>query len=111
MLILAAVLILAVGCKENSTAISSILDQPDKYVNHEVLVGGNVTKSYGVNLFIADAGAYQIDDGTGKIWVISRNGVPNIGEQVGLKGTVASGMKLGGQMFGAVIREQQRQVR
>lgn len=113
--ILAAILLVAVvvlaGCSEKRTKISSILDHPDSYVNREVLVGGRVTKTYTVNLLIAEPGAYQIDDGTGRIWVTTKNGVPEEGRNVGLKGTVSSGLKIAGQNYGAVIRETERQTK
>lgn len=100
------------GCKDNDRIkISSILNKPDKYVDHEVTVAGEVTKRYEVDLFITEAGAYQIDDGTGKIWVITKTGVPKEGVKVGLKGTVSSGFKLGRDVFGAVIKENERRTR
>ena len=71
-------------------------------------MAGEVTKTYAVNLVIAEAGAYQVDDGTGKIWVITRNGVPREGAKVGLKGRVESGIRLGQEMIGAIIREEDR---
>jgi hypothetical protein len=109
-MLLVAAIVLA-GCNDNRTKISSILERTDSYMNREVLVGGKVTKTYAVNLFIAEAGAYQVDDGTGKIWVITKNGVPQEGQTVGLKGTVSSGVKLGRESFGAVLREIDRQTR
>lgn len=112
MLALAAIAILAfAGCKEDRTRISSIIQSPEKYMSKEVAVAGNVTQSYAVNLLITEMGAYQVDDGSGKIWVITRAGVPAEGAQVGLKGTVSSGVKLGREVFGAVIKEQDRVVR
>lgn len=112
--ILAAMLVVGVvvlaGCN-NRTKISSILDRPDRYMNKEVLVGGEVTKTYAVNLIIAEPGAYQLDDGTGKIWVTTNSGVPEEGRSVGVKGKVSSGLRIAGQTFGAVIRETERQTR
>ena len=64
------------GCKNERTMISRILERPDKYVGKEVKVAGEVTKSYSVNLVLAEAGAYQLDDGSGKVWVITRTGLP-----------------------------------
>jgi hypothetical protein len=52
-----------------------------------------------------------VDDGSGKIWVITKTGVPREGTKVGLKGTVSSGVKLGRERFGAVIREQERRAK
>ena len=113
--IILAILVIAVmvvaGCKDDRTAISSILNQPNNFTGKEVVVAGNVGKSYEVNLIIANAGVYQLDDGSGKIWVITRNGIPGEGTQVGVKGIVSNGIKLGGESFGTVIREQDRRTR
>ncbi|MEN6371573.1 MAG: hypothetical protein ABFD64_06110 [Armatimonadota bacterium] len=110
--ILAFGIIMVSGCKNNDrTKISSILNAPGKYVDHKVIVAGEVTKCYGVDLLITEAGAYQLDDGTGKIWIITKNGVPREGAKVGLKGTVSSGFKLGRDVFGAVIQETERRTR
>jgi hypothetical protein len=99
------------GCKSDRLMISSILQNPDKYMDKNVLVAGEVTKTYSVDLLISEAGAYQVDDGSGKIWVITKTGVPREGTKVGLKGTVSSGVKLGRERFGAVIREQERRAK
>ena len=108
--LLAAALLLA-GCKEGRTSISAILGQTDRYVDRDVYVGGTVVKAYAADLFIAEAGAYQVDDGTGKIWVLTKNGVPREGQEVSLKGTVASGLKIGGETLGAFLREVDRRAR
>ncbi|HOK54250.1 MAG TPA: hypothetical protein PLZ21_02430 [Armatimonadota bacterium] len=110
--ITALAVVLTAGCKDDDrTKISKILEQPDKYVDRDVIIAGEVIKTYGVDLFIAEAGAYQVDDGTGKIWVISKNGVPREGVKVGLKGRVSSGLRLGREVFGAVIREEERKTK
>lgn len=109
--ILLVAAVLFAGCKDNRTKISSILDRPDRYMDREVLVAGTVSKTYAVNLIIAEPGAYQIDDGTGKIWVTTKTGVPSEGRSVGLRGTVTGGLKIAGQTYGAVIREVERQTR
>ncbi len=99
---------LLVGCKDDRTKISSILGHTEKFMDREVVVAGEVTKTYAVDLVIAEAGAYQVDDGSGKIWVITKNGVPKERQTVVLKGRVASGLKLGGESLGAVLREIER---
>jgi hypothetical protein len=100
------------GCKNSDRIkISSILNNPDKYMDRKVIVAGEVTKRYEVDLFLTEAGAYQLDDGTGRIWIITKNGVPREGTEVGLKGTVSSGFKLGRDTFGAVIKETERRTR
>lgn len=104
------VLVILIGCS-NRTKISDILGNTNKFMNHDVLVGGKIVNTYAVNLIIAEAGVYQIDDGTGKIWVITKNGVPEQGRTVDLKGTVSSGMRIGGESFGAVLREIERKTK
>lgn len=91
--------------------ISSILERPDKYMSKDVIVAGRVAKTYEVNLFITEAGAYQLDDGSGRIWVITKTGVPSEGTEVGLKGEVSGGVKLLGETFGAVVHEHDRRTR
>jgi len=95
------------GC-QNTTRISSILNNPDRYQDRTVSIAGEVTKTYAVDLVIAEAGAYQVDDGTGKIWVITRNGVPRDGSKVGVKGRIESGIKLAGESLLVVLREEKR---
>ncbi|MBI2842604.1 MAG: hypothetical protein HYX78_04315 [Armatimonadetes bacterium] len=99
------------GCKDDRTMISRILERPDRYLDRNVVVAGEVTRTYGVDLIITELGAYQVDDGSGKIWVLTRTGVPREGSVVGLKGRVESGIKVGRELVGAVIREERRRMR
>ena len=105
-----AILFLA-GCNSNITKISKILEQPDTYTGKTVEIAGAVTKSYGVDLVISQVGAYQVDDGTGRIWVTTGTGEPAEGARVWVKGSVARGIKLMGQTFGAVIHESERKTK
>jgi len=99
------------GCNSGGTKISSILNDPERYIDKDTTIAGNVTKSYAINLVVTDVGAYQVDDGTGKIWVISRNDVPANGTQVGVKGRVSRSFKLGGESLATVLRETERRTR
>ena len=110
-LLVSASILTVSGCKDERTMISKILQRPDRYEGHEVRIAGEVTKTYSVNLLIAEAGAYQLDDGSGKLWVITRTGVPHEGQEVGLKGKVGSGFRLGSEAFGVVVREEERRTR
>jgi hypothetical protein len=40
-------------------------------------------------------GAYQIDDGTGTVWVVTRRGAPRLGARVAVKGRVRDVVNLG----------------
>jgi hypothetical protein len=104
-LILAAVLLLT-ACP-NQTTISRINADPARYRNKEVGIVGTVRDSYGV----LGNGAYEIDDGTGRLWVVTRRGVPSRGSRVGVKGHVYNGFQWGGRNFGTVLEETGRSVK
>ena len=103
--ILAGALLLT-ACPQQET-ISRINADPGRYRNREVAIVGRVTDSYGV----LGNGAYEIDDGTGRIWVVTQRGVPSRGSQVGAKGKVYNGFSFGGRSFGTVLQETDRRAR
>jgi hypothetical protein len=86
------------------TSISKIMADPARYRNKEVGIAGTVTDSYG----ILGQGAYEIDDGTGRIWVAATHGVPSRGSRIGVKGRILSGFNIGGRSFGTVLEESGR---
>ncbi len=91
----------------NRESISKINADPGRYRNKDVAIAGTVTDSYG----ILGTGAYEIDDGTGRMWVVTRRGVPSRGSQVGAKGRVHTGYSFGGRSFGTIIEESDRRSR
>lgn len=95
--------LLFTACPERQS-ISKILGDPGRYTDKEVGITGTVTDSYGV----MGTGAYELDDGTGKIWVVTRRGVPSRGARVGAKGRVYTGFNLSGRNFGTVLEESDR---
>ena len=96
---LAAGAMILTACSQ--TTISKINADPARYKNKEVGVVGRVTDSYG----IAGAGAYELDDGTGRIWVATTRGVPSKGSKVGVKGHVHASFAIAGRSFGTVLEE------
>jgi len=86
---LALLMLFLAACEEKR--INEIMADPQRYSNREVGVVGNVVQSYSV----LGKGAYQIDDGTGKLWVVSDKGVPRKGARVGVKGKIRDGYDLG----------------
>src|ERR1044072_8468196 len=72
-------------------SINQVLADPGRYRDHEVKLSGSVVDSYS---FVGN-GAYQIEDKTGKLWVVSNRGVPRKGASVSVKGTVREGFSLG----------------
>ena len=87
MLVLAAVTSAACGAR----TINKVLADPGRYRNQSVKLTGSVVDSYS----LVGRGAYELDDKTGKMWVVSDNGVPRKGSRVTVKGTVREGFSLG----------------
>ncbi|MBN1566276.1 MAG: OB-fold nucleic acid binding domain-containing protein [Acidobacteria bacterium] len=77
------------GCDQKT--INDIRAEPSRYANKQVTIVGTVTSSYSV----LGKGAYEIEDGTGKLWIVSDKGVPREGAKVGVKGTIRDGYNLG----------------
>jgi hypothetical protein len=102
-LLLACSLIL-VACEP--VKISQIKADPAKYQSKTVAVTGTVVNSIGV----LARGGYEVDDGTGKIYVITSRGVPSSGARVSVEGTVFSGATILGQAMGVAIRETKHHV-
>lgn len=103
-LLVAGAMLLA-ACPSKTT-ISKINADPARYKNKEVGIAGRVTDSYG----IAGTGAYELDDGTGRIWVATTRGVPSRGAKVGVRGNVHTGFSLAGRSFGTIVEETERKV-
>jgi hypothetical protein len=104
-LMLTAVFLLT-ACPSQTT-ISKINADPARYRNKEVGIVGTVRDSYGV----LGNGAYEIDDGTGRLWVVTRRGVPSKGARVGAKGRIYTGFNFGGRNFGTVLEESDRRAK
>ncbi len=101
----ASVLFLAAGC--GSVKIARINADPSRYQNRTVRVSGSVTTSAG----LLGTGGYQIEDDTGKIFVVSRSGVPSSGSRVEVTGKVMPGAQVLGQPVGIVIREERHKLK
>ena len=98
--VLASMLLLA-GCPP-TLKIADIQKDPGKYMNKQITVGGKVTNSYGV----MGMGMFQVNDGTGSMWVLSENyGVPGQGTNVDVTGQLVQTASFGGKNFSNVLRE------
>jgi hypothetical protein len=95
------------GCPER-IRIGDISSDPGRFYDKEVTVGGRVVRSYGA----VGAGVYEIDDGTGKLWVVTEKyGVPSKDSYIGVTGKVVSGVTWGGRNYGNGMRETRRRTR
>lgn len=81
--------------------IRDLLDRPQEYQGKTVRVQGTVTQSAGV----LGTGAYEIDDGTGKIYVIARGqGVPRQGAKTKAQGRFESVFSFLGRTAAAIVQ-------
>jgi hypothetical protein len=96
--------VVALGGCPQSTTIADINRDPGRFAGKEVTITGEVTDSFGA----LGQGAFQVDDGTGRLWVLSENyGVPAKGARVSVTGRATSGVTFAGRSFGNVLRETQ----
>jgi hypothetical protein len=77
------------GC--GTKTINHIMADPSRYNNQEVTIKGTVTQS----VSLLGHGSYQIDDGTGTLWVVSNKGVPRKGARVKVSGKIRDVADLG----------------
>lgn len=91
-------------------SIGDISADPSRYRDKEVSIAGTVTDSYGVSIpgTGIGGGAYEVDDGTGKIWIVTKDAVPARGAKVGVRGKVGSAMNWNGRNFGLGMYENER---
>jgi len=109
-LILTIGLITAACPKRES--IASIEANPSKYYNKEVGIAGTVRDSYGLNIPLTQirGGVYKVDDGTGSIWVVTKDSVPSKGTRIGVKGKIQNGVNYNGKNYGLGMIEEDRRV-
>ena len=86
--VLIGLAVLLAACEQKT--INQIRAEPDRYADREVGIAGKVVRSYSV----LGRGAYEVDDGTGKLWVVSEKGVPRTGAEVAVKGKIKDGFDL-----------------
>lgn len=102
-LVVFVVLALA-GCKGGVTSIKTLLDDPSRFDKQTVRIAGTVGATIGVMGY----GAYQVDDGTGTLPVVSQGGgAPREGAKVGVEGEFRSAFTLG-EKTAAVLMESKR---
>jgi len=85
--------------------IGDLNADPGRFMNKEVAVAGTVTQSIGA----LGRGIYQVDDGSGRLWVLTTNrSVPSKGAKVGVKGHVIPTVTFLGINYATVLQESDR---
>jgi hypothetical protein len=98
-LMLGIVLVGASACS-SAIHIRDLMDRPQEYDGKTVRVKGTVTQSVGV----LGTGAYEIDDGTGKIYVVAKGqGVPRQGAKTKAEGRFESLFSFMGKTMAAIV--------
>lgn len=109
MLVAAALSALLAGCKSSDVPVAKIgtlISDPARFDRQKLRVAGEVTRSLG----ILGYGAYELDDGTGKLPVIAKEtGAPPTGAKVGVEGEFRAAFTLGTTTAAALV-EKQRQI-
>lgn len=103
--VLLAMALMLAGC--GSVRINRILADPSRYTNRGVSVEGRVVNVVGA----LNMGVYEVDDGTGRIYVVSTRGVPTKNARVKVDGTVQPGINVMGRSLGTAIKETGHRVR
>ena len=88
-------------------SINEINADPSRYHNKKISIVGTVTDSYGV----LGQGMYEIDDGTGRMWVVAGRTVPSRGARVEAKGRLITGFVMRGRNMGTVLQESDRKAK
>lgn len=103
LLVLLSILLLT-GCPPR-LSIANINRDPGRYTGKDVAIAGRVTDSFGA----LGSGVFQIDDGTGSIWVFSQShGTPSNGTRVVVTGQIDQGFSFGGRSFATILKETER---
>jgi hypothetical protein len=86
-----------------SVSIGDIKNSPSRFHDKKVSIRGTVDET--VTLPILGVGVYQLNDGTGKIWVKPKARIPERGDHVMVKGTIKVGLTISGRSFGLILIE------
>jgi hypothetical protein len=96
--------LLLTGC--DRLKIGDIQADPGSFQNKNVQVAGRVTS---LSIGALNTGLYEIDDGTGKLYVLSTSrGAPSKDAYVGVKGTIMPTFTFLGRNYATVLRESDR---
>lgn len=104
-IVLSLTIVFLLGCP-NHVSINDLTRDPAHYADKEVTITGTASDAFGG----FGNGVFQVDDGTGRMWVICQNyGLPGNGAKVSVTGQVQQGISFGGRNFGVVLRQTKAQ--
>jgi hypothetical protein len=99
-----AATILLAGCPPHQS-IESINRAPARFHDHEITIAGRVVNSFAA----LGVGVFEIDDGTGRMWVYSKKyGVPGNESKIAVTGVIQQGFSIAGRNFATILYETRR---
>ena len=101
-ILISCVLSILLSCAA-SVRISDIKQEPRRFHDKRVTVSGTVTET--LTLPILGVGVYQINDGTGKLWIKPNGDVPYKNDRVTVSGELKVGLSISGKNFGLILIE------
>lgn len=101
-LLATVVALLTAGCA-TTTSIDRLLADPMAHDGEEVRIEGEVQESVG----FLQRGVYRVDDGTGRLPVLSRmGGAPRSGTRVVVEGTFRAALTVGEETLAGLVEEE-----
>jgi hypothetical protein len=96
--------LIAIGC--GTKPISEVLAHPERFRDEDIAIQGRVVSSFSIKGIGA---AFQLDDGTGRIWVFTRNRpAPPEHIHIYVGGRVRTAVTLGDRTLGIALEEKGR---
>lgn len=86
-----------------AVSIGEIKNSPQRFHDKRVTISGIVDET--ITLPILGVGVFQLNDGTGKIWVKPNNRMPEKSDRVSVTGTIKVGLTISGKSFGMILLE------
>jgi len=85
------------------TRIADIKQAPRRFSEKTISIVGTVSNT--ITLPILKVGIFQVDDGSGKIWVKPKSKTPFKGDRVAVTGKLKVGITISGRSFGMILFE------
>ena len=95
-------LIIILSCAAR-TRIFDIKQTPRRFHDKTVSISGTVINT--ITLPVLNISIFQVDDGSGKIWVKANRETPLMDERVAVTGKIKVGITISGRSFGVILFE------
>lgn len=96
--------IAACGSKPVTLAIGDVVADPGRYGEVPLELEGVATGGMG----LLSVGIFTLTDSSGEITVLTSTGLPPDGTELIVRGTVMSGVTIGGTNYGVSLQEEER---